>query len=70
MVLGEIEISPHNRRIGYHRGVRQLRRYPYWWYMRRYPNRIDYDVNPTNDLRRAAISVTTPAYYDKVAALR
>jgi len=44
-------------------------RYPYWWYMRRYPNRIDYDVNLTNDLRRAAVIVTTPSYYDKVAAL-
>jgi predicted membrane-bound mannosyltransferase/DNA-binding beta-propeller fold protein YncE len=30
-------------------------RYPYWWYMRRYANKIDYDVNPTRDLRRALV---------------
>jgi predicted membrane-bound mannosyltransferase/sugar lactone lactonase YvrE len=30
-------------------------RYPYWWYMRRYPNKIDYDVNPTRDLSRALV---------------
>ncbi len=30
-------------------------RYPYWWYLRHFPNRIDYDVNPTRDLRRAAV---------------
>ncbi len=30
-------------------------RYPYWWYMRRYPNRIDFDVNPSRDVRRALI---------------
>ncbi len=30
-------------------------RYPYWWYMRRYPNKIDFDVNPTRDARRALI---------------
>ena len=30
-------------------------RYPYWWYMRRFTNKIDYDVNPTRDLRRALV---------------
>ncbi|HEY5157274.1 MAG TPA: flippase activity-associated protein Agl23 [Anaerolineales bacterium] len=30
-------------------------RYPYWWYMRRYPNKIDFDVNPTRDLRNALV---------------
>jgi DNA-binding beta-propeller fold protein YncE/predicted membrane-bound mannosyltransferase len=30
-------------------------RYPYWWYMRRYTNKIDFDVNPTRDLRRALV---------------
>jgi predicted membrane-bound mannosyltransferase/DNA-binding beta-propeller fold protein YncE len=30
-------------------------RYPYWWYMRRYPNKIDFDVNPTRDARRALV---------------
>jgi len=44
-------------------------RYPYWWYMRRYPNRMDYDINPTNSLRNAAIIITTPSYYDKVASV-
>jgi predicted membrane-bound mannosyltransferase/sugar lactone lactonase YvrE len=30
-------------------------RYPYWWYMRRYPNKIDFDINPTVDARRALV---------------
>jgi uncharacterized protein (TIGR03663 family) len=30
-------------------------RYPYWWYMRRYGNKIDFDVNPTVDARRALV---------------
>jgi DNA-binding beta-propeller fold protein YncE len=30
-------------------------RYPYWWYMRRFTNKIDFDVNPTRDLRRALV---------------
>ncbi len=30
-------------------------RYPYWWYLRRYPNKIDFDANPTRDARRAVI---------------
>jgi predicted membrane-bound mannosyltransferase/DNA-binding beta-propeller fold protein YncE len=30
-------------------------RYPYWWYMRHFANKIDYDVNPTRDLRRALV---------------
>ena len=30
-------------------------RYPYWWYMRRYTSKIDFDVNPTRDLRRALV---------------
>ncbi len=30
-------------------------RYPYWWYLRRYPNKIDFDVNPSRDVRRALI---------------
>ncbi|MGA2489521.1 MAG: glycosyltransferase family 39 protein [Anaerolineales bacterium] len=30
-------------------------RYPYWWYMRYYTNKIDYDINPTSDLRRALV---------------
>jgi predicted membrane-bound mannosyltransferase/DNA-binding beta-propeller fold protein YncE len=30
-------------------------RYPYWWYLRHYRNRIDFDVNPTAEIRQAAI---------------
>ena len=30
-------------------------RYPYWWYMRDFANKIDYDVNPTRDLQRAVV---------------
>ncbi len=30
-------------------------RYPYWWYMRRYSAKIDYDVNPSRDLRNALV---------------
>ncbi len=30
-------------------------RYPYWWYMRHYPNKIDFNESPTNDIRRAPI---------------
>ncbi len=32
-------------------------RYPYWWYMRHYPNVIDYDVNPTREVRNALVIV-------------
>ena len=30
-------------------------RYPYWWYMRRYANKIDFDVNPTREARQALV---------------
>jgi len=30
-------------------------RYPYWWYMRRYPSKIDFDLNPTRDVRNALV---------------
>lgn len=71
MVLGEIEeISQRTTgSLDIVVAYDNYARYPYWWYMRRYPNRIDYDVNPTNDMRRAAIIVTTPSYYDKVAVV-
>jgi uncharacterized protein (TIGR03663 family) len=32
-------------------------RYPYWWYMRHYPNIIDYDKNPTREVRNALVIV-------------
>jgi sugar lactone lactonase YvrE len=37
--------------VGYDNCVR----YPYWWYMRRYANKIDYDVNPASNLRQALV---------------
>jgi predicted membrane-bound mannosyltransferase/DNA-binding beta-propeller fold protein YncE len=30
-------------------------RYPFWWYMRRYSNKIDFDVNPSRELRNAVV---------------
>ena len=30
-------------------------RYPFQWYMRHYPNKIDFDVNPTRDSRNALV---------------
>ena len=30
-------------------------RYPYWWYMRRFTNKIDFDVNPSRDITRALV---------------
>ncbi len=41
-------------------------RYPYWWYMRRYPNRIDFDKNPTPDIKRALVVVVSPENEAKV----
>ncbi len=41
-------------------------RYPYWWYLRHYPNRIDYDAYPSYDLRRAAIIFVGEENYGKV----
>lgn len=42
-------------------------RYPYWWYMRRYPNKIDFDVNPSRDVRRALIIAVGTENYAKLA---
>lgn len=42
-------------------------RYPYWWYMRRYPNKIDFDVNPSRDVRRALIIAASPENAAKLA---
>ena len=41
-------------------------RYPYWWYMRRYPNKIDFDVNPTVDSRRALVIAVGDENLDKI----
>ncbi|MBN2385700.1 MAG: glycosyltransferase family 39 protein [Anaerolineales bacterium] len=34
-------------------------RYSYWWYMRHYPNRIDYNNEPSRDLQRALAIVAS-----------
>lgn len=44
-------------------------RYPYWWYMRHFPNRIDYGTEPTKDLQRAAVIVVSEENYGKIAAV-
>jgi predicted membrane-bound mannosyltransferase/sugar lactone lactonase YvrE len=32
-------------------------RYPYWWYMRDFPNKIDFDQNPTREQLQAALVI-------------
>ena len=44
-------------------------RYPYWWYMRHFPNRIDFGTEPTKDLQRAAVIVVSEENYGKIAAV-
>ena len=44
-------------------------RYPFWWSLRHYPNKIDFDVNPTADIRRAAIVVVGEQNNDKVVPI-
>ncbi|HBG73908.1 MAG: hypothetical protein A2X25_03285 [Chloroflexi bacterium GWB2_49_20] len=44
-------------------------RYPYWWYMRHYPNRIDFATEPTRDLQRAAVIVVSEENYGKIASV-
>ena len=41
-------------------------RYPYWWYMRRYNGKIDFDVTPTRDVRNALVIA---AGNDKISKL-
>ncbi len=41
-------------------------RYPYWWYMRHFPNKIDFDVTPTLDARRAEVILVGSENYDKI----
>jgi len=43
--------SPTDMVVAYDNQVR----YPYWWSMRHFTNKIDYDVNPTRDLQRAVV---------------
>jgi predicted membrane-bound mannosyltransferase/DNA-binding beta-propeller fold protein YncE len=44
-------------------------RYPYWWYMRHYPNRIDFDVNPTAEIKNASVIVVSSENDAKVAPI-
>jgi len=32
-------------------------RYPYWWYMRHYPNKVDFDQNPTREQLQDALVI-------------
>ena len=34
-------------------------RYPYWWYMRSFPNKIDYGSNPTSSVKNAPVIVAS-----------
>ena len=60
--LSERTAVGNNIVIAYDNNVR----YPYWWYLRRYPNRIDFDKNPTPDIRRAMVVVVSPENEAKV----
>ena len=44
-------------------------RYPYWWYLRDYPNKIDFDVNPGVEIRDAAIVVVGEQNNSKVVPI-
>jgi predicted membrane-bound mannosyltransferase/DNA-binding beta-propeller fold protein YncE len=44
-------------------------RYPYWWYLRDYPNKIDFDVNPGVEIRDAAIVVVGEQNNSKVTSI-
>jgi predicted membrane-bound mannosyltransferase/DNA-binding beta-propeller fold protein YncE len=44
-------------------------RYPYWWYLRHYPNRIDFDQNPGMEIRQAAIIVVGEQNNSKVVPI-
>lgn len=41
-------------------------RYPFWWYGRDYPNRWDYDKNPTRNLSEYPLIITGDETYSKV----
>ncbi len=42
-------------------------RYSYWWYMRHFPNRLDYNTEPSRDLRRAVVIVASPETIAKLS---
>lgn len=37
--------------------------YPFWWYLRDYPNRLEFGENPTRDLRNYAVILAGDANY-------
>ncbi len=41
-------------------------RYSYWWYLRHFPNRLDYNTEPSRDLRRAVVIVASPETIGKL----
>ncbi len=43
--------------------------YPYWWYLRNYPNQRYYSANPTRDLRDAPLILVGAENYDKIAPI-
>jgi uncharacterized protein (TIGR03663 family) len=44
-------------------------RYPYWWYLRDYPNRVDYNDQPTANIRNAAVVFAGEKNYSKVESI-
>ena len=41
-------------------------RYPYWWYMRDYPNKVDFDSNVTKSLQDSPIIVVGSSNFSKI----
>ena len=41
-------------------------RYPYWWYMRDYPNKVDFDTNVTKSLQDSPVIVVGSSNYSKI----
>ncbi len=40
--------------------------YPLWWYLRNYPNKVYYDVNPSMSLREDPVIIVGDANYSKI----
>ena len=41
-------------------------RYPYWWYMRDYPNKVDFDKNITKSLQDSPVIVVGSSNFSKI----
>ena len=41
-------------------------RYPYWWYMRDYPNKVDFDQNVTKSLQDSPVIVVGSSNFSKI----